>query len=130
MQGLKLFICAVVFALITWAQTDRGTITGMVTDPAGAAVPNAVMELKGTETGTTYPAESSATGNYTFSQLPVGLYELSVTVPGFKKFVRQNIRVQGAQTVGVDIQLEIGTSSESVTITAEVSLLRTESSDI
>jgi hypothetical protein len=102
----------------------------MVTDPAGAVVVAAPLELKGAETGVSYQAVSSATGNFTFSQLPVGTYELSVTVPGFKRYVRQNIRVQAAQTLGLDIALEVGAASESVTVSAEVSLLKTESSDV
>jgi hypothetical protein len=127
---MKRILISLILSMAAFAQTDRGTITGLVTDPAGAVVANAQLELRGTETGTTYPAATSATGNYTFSQLPVGPYELTLSVPGFKRFVRQNLRVQGAQTIGVDIQLEVGAATESVTVSAEVSLLRTESSDI
>src|SRR5262245_8181975 len=119
----SLFVCMLLVASFAFAQTDRATITGTVTDPAGAVVANAPMELRGTETGSVYPAVSSATGNYTFTQIPVGAYELSVTVPGFKRYVRQNIRVQAAQVLGLDIGLEVGAATESVTVSAEVSLL-------
>lgn len=112
------------------AQTDRGTITGVISDPAGAVVANAAIELRGVETGTVYPAVTSATGNYTFSQLPVGTYELTVAIPGFKKLTRSNIRVQVSQVIPVDLQLEVGSATESVTVTAEVTLLRTDSSDV
>ncbi|MBP1609219.1 MAG: hypothetical protein H6Q04_1454, partial [Acidobacteria bacterium] len=71
---------SIVFALIgllliapsILAQSDRGTITGTVTDPAGAMIPNVPIEAKNTETGAVYQTVSSATGNYTIAQLPVG----------------------------------------------------------
>src|SRR5689334_13008423 len=81
--SLGLFLlCAMGFA-----QSDRGTVTGTVGDPAGAVVANAAIELKNTETGVLYQAASTATGNYTIVQVPVGTYEMAVTVPGFKKYV-------------------------------------------
>ncbi len=124
---LLLFLAA---ATAVFAQTDRGTITGQVTDTSGAIIPNVPMELKSVETGVTYPGVSSATGNYTFSQLPIGTYDLTATAPGFKKFVRTNLPVQASQVLGIDVPLEVGAASESVTINAEVSLLKSESSDI
>jgi hypothetical protein len=71
------------------AQSDRGTITGTVSDPAGAVVAGAPIEARNVETGAVYQAATTATGNYTLAQLPTGTYELTVTVTGFKKYVRQ-----------------------------------------
>src|SRR5579859_5574310 len=112
------------------AQSDRGTITGTIADPAGAVVANAPVEARNVETGAVYPAASSATGNYTLTQLPAGTYEISVTVPGFKKFVRQNVSLQVAQTVRIDAALEVGAASESVTVTEASPLLKTESGEL
>jgi len=123
-------LCVLGLASSLFAQTDRGTITGTISDPAGAVLAGAPIEVRNIETGTVYPAESTATGNYTVAQLPVGAYEITVTATGFKKFVRQNIRVQAAQTIAVDITLEVGAATESVTVSADVSLLKTESSDV
>jgi hypothetical protein len=84
---MRSFFTAVVFfflALTSFAQTDRGTITGTIIDPAGAVVANAAIEGRNTETGARYQVASSATGNYTIPNLPTGTYELSVTVAGFK----------------------------------------------
>ena len=75
-------------------------------------------------------AASTATGNYTLAQLPPGPYEITVTVPGFKTFLRRNLQVQVAQTLRVDMKLEVGTAAESVTVSAESSLLKTESGDV
>jgi hypothetical protein len=123
-------VCCFVLSIGAFAQSDRGTITGTVSDPAGAVVANAPIEARNTETGVRYQAEASSTGNYTLVQLPVGTYELSVTVPGFKKYIRQNIAVEVAQTVRIDVALEVGAATESVTVTAESSLLKTESGEL
>src|SRR5215475_11356502 len=94
--------CSVVLGLAAFAQSDRGTITGTISDPAGAVVAGAAIEARNVATGAVYPVASSATGNYTIAQLPAGNYELTVTVMGFKKFVRQNLVVEVAATLRVD----------------------------
>ena len=130
MRLLKYTGCVLALAVGVIAQTDRGTITGTVSDPAGAVIANAVIQAKNSDTGATYQAGTSATGNYTLGQMPVGTYELSVTVPGFKTSVRPGIIVSVAATVRVDFTLEVGTASESVTVQAEAPLLKTESGEL
>jgi len=90
-------------------------------------VANAAVEAKNTATGAVYPVASSATGNYTIAQLPAGAYELTVTVPGFKKYVRGGLQVEVAATVRIDVALEVGGSTESVTVEAAAPQLNTES---
>ena len=124
---LAIAMCVALSPLVLLAQGDRGTITGEISDPAGAVVANAAVEARHIETGTVYPAQSTATGNYTVVQLPAGTYEVSVTVPGFKKFVRTGLTVQVAETLRIDIQLEVGAATESVTVQADAALLKTES---
>src|ERR1700730_18349935 len=130
MRSLTVAVGLFVLAFVAFAQSDRGTITGTISDPAGAVVANAALEARNQATGVVYPAASTATGNYTILQLPVGTYEVSVAVPGFKKYVRQGITVEVAQTLRIDIPLEVGGSTESVTVQADAPLLRTESGDI
>ena len=117
-------------ALTVFAQTDRGTITGTIIDPAGAVVANAAIEARNTATGAQYQVASSTTGNYTIPNLPTGTYELSVTVPGFKKLVRAGLGIQAAQTIRVDGALEVGSATESVTVTEAATLLKTESGEL
>src|SRR5258707_4655497 len=88
--------CLFLFCVAGFAQSDRGTITGTIGDPAGAVVAGAKVEARNVETGTPYEVASTGTGNYTLSQLPAGTYEMSIAVPGFKRYVRQNIVVQVA----------------------------------
>jgi len=126
----KVCLALSVFALALSAQTNLGTITGTITDPAGAVVPNAPVEAKNTATGALYTAASSATGNYTIAQLPVGPYELSVSVSGFKKYVRTGITVEAYGIYRIDPMLEVGAASESVTVAAESPMLKTESTEV
>src|SRR6185369_15289943 len=130
MRFLKLVLCSLSLALAILAQSDRGTITGTVSDPAGAVVAGAPIEIKNVETGIVNRVASSATGNYTLAQLPAGQYELTVTVPGFKKYVRQSLTVGVAQTYRVDVLLEVGSNTESVTVTEAAPLLKTESGEL
>jgi hypothetical protein len=130
MRHLKSVVSCFTIALAVMAQTDRGTITGTIADPAGAVVAAAKVEGRNVETGSVYEAGSSATGNYTLAQLPAGTYELSVTVPGFKRWVRQNIVVQVASTLRLDVGLEVGSATESVTVTEAAPLLKTESGEL
>src|ERR1051326_1396377 len=89
-----------------------GTITGVISDPAGAVVANAPVEAKNTATGVVSTAAASSTGNYVFGAVPAGTYEITVAIPGFKKYVRSGIEVQQLQTTRVDIGLEIGASTD------------------
>src|SRR5262245_56591514 len=115
---------------IAFAQGDRGTITGTVADPANAVEGGASIEAKNSETGATYTAASTETGNYTLAQLPAGTYQVTVSPPGFKKYVRQSIVVAATQTVRLDVELEVGAAEESVTVSADVPLLNTETGEI
>jgi hypothetical protein len=83
-----------------------------------------------TQTQAKYETVTTETGNYTISQLPAGIYDLTVELPGFKKFTRQGITVQVAQTLRIDVVLEVGASTEEVTVSADAPLLRTESGEL
>src|SRR5436309_7828532 len=93
------------FACAAFAQTDRGTITGTITDPTGAVIANAPIEARNVETAQVYPVVSTATGNFTVAQLPPGQYELDVTVAGFKKFQRRGMTLSPTQVMRIDITM-------------------------
>jgi len=125
-----LLLCVLLFVGVLSAQTGNATITGVVTDATGAVVANAPIEVKNTETGVVFRAVSTDTGNYTIPQLPIGSYELTTAVQGFKRYDRQNITLSAAQVLRLDIPLEIGASTEAVTVSAESTLLKTETGDL
>jgi hypothetical protein len=127
---VALLLCVPSLLGVLSAQTVNGTVTGVVTDPTGAVVANAAIEVKNTETGVVFRAVSTDTGNYTVAQLPVGSYEVGVTVQGFKKYNRQGLTLSAAQVLRLDVPLEVGSSTEAVTVSAESSLLKTETSEL
>jgi len=128
MRSLAVIVCLILCAPAVFAQSDRGTITGTVSDPAGVVV--ATIDAKHVETGAEYQTTSTSTGNYTLAQLPAGTYELSVSVAGFKKYVRSGLTVLVAQTLRIDVPLEVGSATESVTVQADAPLLKTESGEL
>ena len=104
-------------ASIAFAQSDRGTITGTVSDPAGAVVPTRRFRP-----GTSKPASCTSGRLHHRAITPSpscrrARIEVSVTVPGFKKYTRAGLTVQVAQTLRIDVALEVGSASESVTVT-------------
>ena len=113
-----------------FAQSDRGTITGTVSDAAGAMVPNAPIEAKNIQTGAVYQAASSETGNLHIG--PSARRDLSTYGygKGFKQYVRTGITVMTAQTLRIDIPLEVGNITETVTVSADAPLLKTESGEL
>ena len=130
MRKVSLCLAALFVSALVFGQAGRGTITGTVTDPAGAVVAGASIEVKNAETGVVVPAVSTNTGVYTAPNLPPGPYSVVVTVAGFKKYSRTGLNLAAAQTLGIDIVLEVGGTNDSVTVNAEASLLNTESGDV
>ncbi|MFN0119462.1 MAG: TonB-dependent receptor domain-containing protein [Blastocatellia bacterium] len=111
------FFCMLV--TVTVAQETRGTITGRVTDATGAIVPGARIIATNLDTGVSVNATANDAGSYTLLYLLASRYRLTVEAPGFKRSQRDNVEIQIGDRVGLDIQLEPGAVSETVTITAD-----------
>src|SRR5947199_5394174 len=123
-------VCLTAFPVTAFAQTSRGTLTGTESQPSGALLPIIAIDAKNIQTLATYQAGCSETGNSTLAQLPAGTYELSATLPGFKKFVREGIIVSVATVLRIDVTLEVGAAGESVTVESASPLLKTESGEV
>jgi hypothetical protein len=122
----------VAFFLLSWsllAQSNRGTITGTVSDAQGALIPGVQVVLTNSETGAKSDTVTTGTGNYSLLQLPVGTYTLVVEQKGFNKYEQTNVQVQVAVTTRVDVVLKVGSATESVTVTSESTLLKTENAE-
>ena len=132
MRSLSLRLCVFIVAAASLAlgQVGNGTITGTVTDPANAVVPNATVEAKNAETGVVSTTVTTSAGVYTIPDLPIGTYSITATVPGFKTYTHNNLALAALQTMKEDIALQVGASNESVTVSAEASMLKTESGEI
>jgi hypothetical protein len=115
--------------LSAYAQSNQGTITGTISDPSGAVIATAQIEVKNADTGIVYRGGTSSTGNYVIP-VPAGIYELTVTSPGFKRFVQQNLQVTVATDTRRDVNLEVGQATDVVTVTETAPLLKTESGEM
>src|ERR1051326_350660 len=123
----RILVLAALIASWSAAQEFRSTLTGKVTDPSGAIVPNAVVIGVKTDTNSRFETKSNAEGLYTIPFLPPGVYDLTTEAPGFKKFVQAGIQIGSDLRVAQDIVLQIGASSESVTVTADAAQLESVS---
>jgi hypothetical protein len=117
-------------AVSVLAQSDRGAITGRILDPSGAAVPGASVSARSQATGVQYRTNSTAAGNYVIPQLPFGRYEVAVEAPGFRRFVQKEVEVNVAQTVTLNVTLEVGQVEQAVEVTAAVGMVDASTSDI
>jgi carboxypeptidase family protein len=119
LNGLASFGIAFGFsAMSAWAAVG-GSISGTVADKSGAVVAGAVLKLVNTAQQTTYQAISDKQGLYSFPNLPVGHYDLTTTVTGFNPQRKADLRVDTDSAIRVDFSLEIGTQTDTVTVTSD-----------
>lgn len=127
-------LCALLLPLLVisgpaLAQAVFGNITGMVTDPSGAVIPDVVISILDSERGISYEAKTNSSGNFTQTHLISGRYEVRVSAPGFVAFTKEVI-VQVDVTTRADIQLQIGASTSSVTVGVEAPIMKTDRADV
>src|SRR5437016_1283729 len=96
------------FLPLLLAQEYRSTLSGLVTDPQGAAIPKAVITLTETSTGSRFKADSGETGQFTLPLIPPGQYEISAEAPSFKKYVRKGVTISTNQRIVLDIAMQLG----------------------
>ncbi len=118
---LPLILCLAAAPLA--AQADRATISGKVTDQSGAIVPGVEVTAVEMETRVQTRAVTNDTGNYALVNLPIGRYQLTFALVGFKSYERTDYRVTTGQTARLDVELEIGQVSETVRVSANASLV-------
>uniref|UniRef100_Q028H0 TonB-dependent transporter Oar-like beta-barrel domain-containing protein n=1 Tax=Solibacter usitatus (strain Ellin6076) TaxID=234267 RepID=Q028H0_SOLUE len=118
---------ACLLALPAFAQDFRATISGHIFDASGGAVPNAKIQVTNIATNEVTNAVSDTSGAYAIPLLRPGDYNLTATAAGFKQFVRDQIPLQAAKVLGLDINLEVGNVTDRVEVTAEAASLETQS---
>jgi hypothetical protein len=111
------------------AQAVTGTLLGTVTDASGALVAGAKVTAVEVNTGVSRVTESSGGGQYSFTNLPPGVYNVTIEQPGFRKVLREKVEVLVNSTIRVDVALEVGNVSEQVIVTAEAPRLQTDRTD-
>jgi hypothetical protein len=111
------------------AQAVTGTLLGNITDASGGGVPGATVTATEVQTAISRTAVSNESGYYIFSSLQNGTYTVSAELQGFRKIIRQNVRVDVNTTMRVDLTLELGQVTEAVTVAAETPRLQTDRTD-
>ncbi len=129
-SGLFALLVAVLGAAGASAQLSTASLSGTITDPTGAVVPNAKITMTQTDTNFVRVSTSLADGTFHEEFLPVGPYKVSVVAPGFKTLQRAGVVLSVMQSATLDLVLEIGGQSETVSVTADVPLVNLSNSTI
>ncbi len=124
---MRMLLLLLAFGAVASAQEFRASISGSVTDSSAAPVPNCKVVVTNVATNGSSEAASGEGGRYVVSFLVPGTYSVTVEHTGFKKFIRENVVLGVSDRLGLDIALQVGQLNESVTVSANVSLLQTES---
>lgn len=111
-------------------QSTNASLSGIVHDPQGALIPNAIIVATEIATAQSHRTASSRTGNYTLTNLPIGNYRLEVSAAGFKSEVVPSVALHVNQAAALDFSLQIGTVSQQVVVTTELPLLNTQNSSV
>ena len=118
LAALTAFLLVLSMPSAAAAQAVTGTLLGNITDSSGAAVPGVTITAIEVQTNIRRTAITNENGYYIFSSLQNGTFEVAAELQGFKKVVRQGVKVDVNTTVRVDLTLEVGQMTESVTVSA------------
>lgn len=111
-------------------QTNQGVIAGNVADNTGAAIANVDVTAKSEDTGSTYTTKSTSAGTYRFPSIQLGRYTLTASYAGFRTSVNTGVVVSVGTTTSLDLTLEAGGATESITVNSDAPQVETQSSDV
>src|SRR5262245_16071720 len=112
------------------AQTGAASLTGIVTDETGAAVPGATVTATNQATNVEYTAISNDAGSYTMTSLPVGTYVIKAELSRFKTAASQPLAMEAKQVVRLDFKLQLGAVEETVEVKSETQVMQTETATV
>jgi Carboxypeptidase regulatory-like domain/TonB dependent receptor len=127
---LSLFMLLLFNCPAVWGQKDTGAITGMVSDPSGGVVSGAKVTVTDVDRGTTLVTTTNAEGEYQFSPLRIGRYKITIEMSGFQKTVLGPVQVDVQQRPAINAKLQVGSVSETITISTQGPQLETDTSDL
>src|SRR6185369_10629432 len=119
MRYIFSIVLMLILSTVLVAQTNKGGLSGTVTDPKGATVPGATVTITNIETNQKTTLTTSDSGSFSANLLDPVVYKIVVEAPSFKKALVENIKVDTASTATVNIALELGSVAEQVTIEAD-----------
>ena len=123
---MRAVLLGFLLVLVVSAQRDLGTITGIVSDPSGAAIPNAKVTITEVATNLSYTVLTNSSGEYVRPALKAGTYTVTAEAQGFRRVAQENVVVTAGDRIGVSLTLPLGQISESVEVSAAAPLLQTE----
>jgi Carboxypeptidase regulatory-like domain len=124
--GLTILGLVMAFPALVVAQSYTGSITGTVTDPSGGIIINAQVNLSDEQKGYSFAAQTDSAGRYLFRNLATSSYRIEVQMAGFQTQAKTGIKLDVDQNVAVDFNLQVGTSTQRLEITAEAPVLATQ----
>ncbi|MBV8831732.1 MAG: carboxypeptidase regulatory-like domain-containing protein [Acidobacteriaceae bacterium] len=122
-------LAAIFCCQLAFAQSDLGSIAGFVRDPSGATIPNAKITIHN-QTGLERTAASDASGRYTITNVPPGLYTMTADAPGFKKFTSTDNKLDPSAALELDAAMQVGSATETVEVSGTAQVLQTESAAV
>src|SRR6185369_8131392 len=126
----KLAFAAICVSALALAQTTSSRISGNITDPQGAAVPSASITILNPVTGQSFTTVTNAAGEYVVPSVPAATYQITVTAPGFRTTVLNDIKVDTAVPATVNAKLEVGTLSETIQVSAAAEVIQSTSATV
>jgi hypothetical protein len=124
------FLVFLAAATLGFAQSERGNITGVVTDATSAAVPNAPLKIVNMGTNAATSVIASSSGEYSAANLAPGTYRLEVSTPGFQSAIVDNISLTAGATARVDVRLQVGGVTQTVEVQSQNPQVQTEDAKI
>ncbi len=126
----RVFTALLFAAALVFAQVDVTSVTGTVTDPTGAAVPGATVQVVNASTGAKLNANTNEQGSYSVPAIPAGAYRVTVTKTGFKSETVQNVSLIVGVPGTVNVKLEVGQTTETIEVTAGAEVVQAQTADV
>lgn len=126
----RLLACAVMISAAAYAQIDTGAIVGSILDPSGAAIPKATVTATNTATHEVLTTTSNSSGQYQFTALRVGVYNVKATAPGFGAQVVNDVQIDVQSRPSINFNLRVGDASQTVQVESSAPVLNTQTADV
>ena len=128
-KSVSALFCFFAFSTALIAQSDKGALTGSVTDPTSAVVIGASVEARNLDNGSVFKATTTGSGSFTIGALPSGKYDVVVSATGFRTANHSNVQVFLDQTIRIDTVLALGATSDTITVTAEAPMVKNDNAE-
>ena len=130
MKNSRIAVLLALMGAAAWAQTFRGDLAGVVTDASGAALLGAAVKVDSPSTGLSRSTLTSGNGDFFVAELPVGVYEMTVSLPGFEVRKVTGIEIAVAKTTNIPVQLGVAKQQSQVEVSATAAAIETTSSSL